>query len=99
MDVYVTENRGPNSGLSAHFVVYFTFEVVPDPTPTPTPKPKATPTPVISNKTQHEEMVWIQPNGGTKYHKISTCSHMPNAIKITLEDAKCKGFTPCGKCY
>lgn len=42
--------------------------------------------------------VWI-PNTGSKYHKTSTCSGMKNPSKVTVEEAKSYGYTPCSKCY
>ena len=42
--------------------------------------------------------VWI-PNTGSKYHKTSTCSGMKDPSKVTVEEAKSYGYTPCSKCY
>lgn len=44
-------------------------------------------------------MVWVPTHGGTKYHSKSTCSNMDDPEKVTLEEAKAMGFTPCGRCY
>ena len=46
-----------------------------------------------------EKMVWIPTNGGTKYHKKSTCSGMIDPQKVTQSEAEHQGFTPCGRCY
>ena len=46
-----------------------------------------------------ETMVWIPTNGGTKYHKTSSCSKMINPEYVTLSQAKNLGFTACGRCY
>ena len=43
-------------------------------------------------------MVWITENG-TKYHSKKTCSRMKNPEKVTKEEAKELGYTPCKKCY
>lgn len=45
------------------------------------------------------ELVWIPINGGTKYHKNSSCSSMVNPEEVDLAVAKSKGYEPCGKCY
>lgn len=44
-------------------------------------------------------MVWIPTNGGTKYHKNSTCSNMDNPTQVTIDNAVARGFSPCGRCY
>lgn len=48
-----------------------------------------------------QEMVWIPTNGGTKYHKTSSCSKMIDPEYVTLEEAKRLGFTACKRksCY
>lgn len=48
-----------------------------------------------------QEMVWIPTNGGTKYHKTSSCSKMIDPKHVTLEEAKRLGFTACKRkgCY
>lgn len=46
-----------------------------------------------------ETMVWIPTNGGTKYHRKSTCSKMIDPEYVTLSEAKALGFTACGRCY
>ena len=54
------------------------------------------------SETESEEqavMVWIPTHGGTKYHSKSTCSNMDDPEEVTLEEAKARGFTPCGRCY
>lgn len=43
--------------------------------------------------------VWIPTNGGTKYHRSSSCSNMDGPRKVSLEEAKRLGFTACQKCY
>lgn len=42
--------------------------------------------------------VWIS-RTGSKYHKTSTCSGMKSPSKVTLQEAKDRGYTPCSKCY
>ncbi len=42
--------------------------------------------------------VWI-PKTGSKYHKTSTCSGMKSPRKVTLKEAKRRGYKPCSKCY
>lgn len=44
-------------------------------------------------------MVWIPTKGGTKYHSKSSCSKMIDPEHVTLEEAKLRGFTACGRCY
>lgn len=48
---------------------------------------------------QNVEMVWIPTNGGTKYHRKSSCSKMKNPEEVTKSEAISRGFTPCGRCY
>jgi len=45
------------------------------------------------------DLVWIPTNGGTKYHKESTCSSMQEPKQVTKEEAENQGFTPCKRCY
>lgn len=44
--------------------------------------------------------VWLSATG-SKYHKIPNCGRMnPNrARKISLSEAKAKGYSPCSKCF
>ena len=42
--------------------------------------------------------VWI-PASGSKYHSSKNCSNMKNPHKVTLQEAKDSGYTPCKKCY
>ena len=51
-----------------------------------------------SNSNQSQEMVWI-PESGKRYHCKSTCSGMKNPTKVTVQEAKEQGYTPCGRCY
>ena len=44
-------------------------------------------------------MVWIPTNGGTKYHRHSSCSGMNNPSQVTIDEAQSRGFTPCKRCY
>lgn len=44
------------------------------------------------------EYVWI-PKTGSKYHKTSTCSGMKSPRRVTLQEAKKRGYKPCSKCY
>ena len=48
---------------------------------------------------EHETMVWIPTNGGSKYHSHSSCSKMKNPKQVTQSVAEAKGFTPCKKCF
>lgn len=43
-------------------------------------------------------MVWI-PRTGSKYHSNPNCSNMKDPTKVTLEEAKERGYDPCKKCY
>ncbi|WP_290773222.1 hypothetical protein [Anaerofustis sp.] len=36
---------------------------------------------------------------GSKYHSKKSCSNMKSANKVTLNEAKSKGLTPCKRCY
>ena len=51
----------------------------------------------------HEEtegwLVWVPVNGGTKYHRSSTCSSMKEPMQVTVETAEKNGYTPCKRCY
>lgn len=71
-----------------------TPEPTPTATPTPTPTPEPTPQPI-----QQENMVWIPTNGGTKYHRKSSCSGMNDPQEVSQSSAEAMGFTPCKKCY
>ena len=42
-------------------------------------------------------MVWIPTNGGTKYHRTSSCSGMIDPIRVSVEEAESQEFTPCQK--
>lgn len=42
--------------------------------------------------------VWIS-RTGSKYHRTSSCSGMNSPKKISINDAKKRGYTPCKKCY
>lgn len=42
--------------------------------------------------------VWVTASG-KKYHSNPNCSNMKSPSKITLANAKAKGYTPCKKCY
>ncbi|MBR2319186.1 MAG: hypothetical protein IKA50_00190 [Clostridia bacterium] len=46
-----------------------------------------------------EEMVWVPTHGGTKYHKINTCSNMIDPNQVSLRQAVREGFSPCKWCY
>lgn len=43
--------------------------------------------------------VWIPTNGGTKYHKKSSCSNMIDPLHVSLDEAIDRGFTACKRCY
>ena len=47
----------------------------------------------------HETMVWIPTNGGTKYHTHAGCSNMKNPEQVTQSEAESQGFTPCKRCH
>lgn len=44
-----------------------------------------------------EEEVWIS-RSGSKYHSRATCSGMKSTIRLTLDEAREAGYTPCKKC-
>lgn len=44
-------------------------------------------------------MVWIPTISGKRYHKTSRCSGMKGPAKVTVEEARSRGFTPCKNCY
>lgn len=43
-------------------------------------------------------MVWVS-DGGSKYHRKSTCSGMESSRQVTLDEAKSMGRTACKVCY
>lgn len=45
------------------------------------------------------DLVWVPVNGGTKYHKKSTCSKMKDPLQVSVETAVKNGYTPCKRCY
>ncbi|MDY4191706.1 MAG: hypothetical protein SOX72_05755 [Oscillospiraceae bacterium] len=47
----------------------------------------------------HETMVWIPTNGGTKYHTHAGCSNMEDPEQVTQSEAESLGFTPCKRCH
>ena len=47
----------------------------------------------------HETMVWIPTNGGTKYHTHAGCSNMKDPEQVTQSEAESRGFTPCKRCH
>ena len=47
----------------------------------------------------HETLVWIPTNGGTKYHTHAGCSNMKNPEQVTQSEAESRGFTPCKRCH
>ena len=44
-----------------------------------------------------ENIVWASSNG-TIYHSFPHCSGLHDPIKLNLEEAKSKGYSPCKKC-
>ncbi|MDB7987006.1 hypothetical protein PND93_09225 [Faecalicoccus pleomorphus] len=53
-----------------------------------------------NNSTPYIEYVYVSGSGsGSKYHEWSGCSDMKNPVKMTKEEAKNLGYTPCKKCY
>lgn len=71
-----------------------TPEAMPEPTPTPTP----TPDPEPVETTPQEIYVVITPTG-SKYH-YPGCRHVNSSTSttLTLEEAKIRGYSPCGTC-
>lgn len=61
--------------------------------------PTVTPNPGDDTTEEDTYMVWIPTNGGTKYHKTSTCSGMENPEYVTKQAAIDAGFTPCKRCF
>lgn len=49
-------------------------------------------------RTSDSVYAWV-PSNGKHYHSVSTCSGMKSPIKISIEEAKRKGYTACQKCY
>ncbi len=72
-------------------------------TEAPTTEAPTTEAPTTSAPTTNTpndgNLVWIPTNGGTKYHKTSTCSKMKEPIQVTVDEAVNKGYSPCKKCY
>jgi hypothetical protein len=57
--------------------------------------------PASSSQAQSEAtavMVWI-PQSGSRYHRTSSCSGMNNPSQVSIDVAKQRGFTACGRCY
>ena len=54
----------------------------------------------VASRPQVQSSVWI-PATGKKYHRIPNCGNMnPNrAHKVTLSQAKQRGYTACKNCY
>lgn len=54
----------------------------------------------VPNKSESQgNLVWVPVNGGTKYHRTSTCSNMKDPIQVSKETAQKNGYEPCGRCY
>lgn len=52
----------------------------------------------VQSDNNKADMVWYV-DGGSKYHRNSSCSNMENPKQISLDDAKKMGLTPCKRCY
>ncbi len=83
-------NGFPVDGIASDGMQILLFKgyaaLAPDPQAEPVTRGKATD-------------VWIPTNGGTKYHKTSTCSKMIDPENVSVEEAERLGFTPCKRCY
>lgn len=44
------------------------------------------------------QMVWI-PKSGKKYHSNPNCSGMKGPSKVSISEAKSRGYTACKKCW
>ena len=66
-----------------------------------TQKAQSTPAqqPAASTSQKTGTLVWIPTNGGTKYHRRSTCSNMIDPKQVDLADAEAQGYTACKRCY
>ena len=51
-----------------------------------------------STGTTADGVYWYNPNGGSYYHKTSTCSGMKNAIQGSASAAENNGLAPCPTC-
>lgn len=52
-----------------------------------------------SSKSSGGGSVWIPTRGGTKYHASSSCSGMKGPMKVSVSEARSRGFSACKKCY
>ena len=75
-------------------------------TPKPRPQPpqqtvqQEKPQEIPSQQENTQIMVYIASSGnGTKYHSNPYCSNMKGTIKLSIEEAIQRGYTPCKKCY
>ena len=57
-----------------------------------------TTTTIATTTTKYVEMVWIC-SGGARYHCRSSCSNMDDPWQVSIDEAKARGLTPCGRCY
>lgn len=65
---------------------------------TTTAIPASTPTPKISPNTDMEKNIVYVTKTGTKYHRNGCRFLSKSSTSIKLEDAKAKGYAPCGVC-
>lgn len=76
-----------------------TPELTPTPSPTLTPEPTSMPTDLPIIEVPQEGSVWIPTNGGSKFHHNFYCSGMVDPEYVTVDEARARGFEPCGRCY
>lgn len=63
-----------------------------------TPSDNATDNNSVTSDENKADMVWYV-DGGSRYHRKSSCSNMDNPKQITKEEAESMGLTPCKRCY
>ena len=62
-------------------------------------EPEIIASPTAQSTQPQEALVWIPTNGGSKYHRTSSCSNMADPEQVTISQAIARGFEPCKRCY
>ena len=79
----------------------YTYSIKANGNPTTTPVPDSGDNGGNNNTTDTSQIVYV--NGGSsssnKYHKSANAHGMKDAIKMTENEAKKKGYVACGSCY
>ena len=93
-----TESSSIPSTVSSEVALSASSEVVVPPVSSSAAPQETSPESVSAPKEEQKTMVWIA-DGGTKYHRRSSCSNMKNPQQIELEQAISWGYESCKRCH